>query len=106
MEDISQYIHIPQPVQIPTVSPNPTPTPEPTPTPTPGPTPLIVPQNPVNISNPVDGILPVTIQQNAYYSFSYPSPIVYSVNPPETPTTYNTNSSNPYVLVSNTQTQI
>jgi hypothetical protein len=94
--DYSDYINS-DPTQIP----EPTiPEPEPTPEPTPAPTPLIVPQNPAEILNPLGPTVPVTIQQNRYYSFTYPSPILYSVPPVETTLPTNTNSSNPYVILS------
>jgi len=91
------------PANPPAPTPTPTPTPEetPTPTPTPAPTPLIVPTNPDLILNPLIPTVPVTIPQNRYYGFEYPSPVIYSVLPAEVPTGSEVESTNPYVILSN-----
>ena len=92
--DYSIYVH-----SIPSSTPLPFPTP--TPAPTPAPTPLIVPQNPAEILNPLNPSIPVTIPQNRYYSFTYPSPILFSVPPPETSIpNIAIESNNPYVILS------
>lgn len=89
------------PANPPTPTPAPTPIPIPTPTPTPAPTPLIVPTNPGLILNPLVPTVPVVIPQNIYYSFEYPSPVVYSVLPAVVPTESDVLSTNPYVILSN-----
>ena len=87
------------PANPPTPSPEPVPTP--TPIPTPAPTPLIVPTNPDLILNPLIPTVPVTIPQNRYYGFEYPSPVIYSVLPAEVPTGSEVESTNPYIILSN-----
>jgi hypothetical protein len=53
------------------------------------------------ILNPLIPTVPVTIPQNRYYGFEYPSPVIYSVLPAEVPTGSEVESTNPYVILSN-----